>query len=329
MSPQPMLRATAGLGRRAFLRHLAGLSAIALVPNSTPSLHNSQQTAVQQPGAPCLPRPLQQPVRPIAPARLAADLPAPFAYTPRIHDTRGLLRDVAGVVAAQATDFGAPACYVERPQATVERVDFLSPFEFLVVSLFGQDPERRDGLLDRYADDPHAAIRELGESFPSPKGQLSLTSFAYYDLDADRIRVNSAALPPGEARRVLVHELWHAMPDQRRWSGPNGVLYRGNGFWVQQRGDGHRAWIPVEEHPGLPYPQYLLDEGMAVLMELRFAGPSRYHHPDVLDVQRLLDHLIGLAEPGEVLGLFLTSHVDLLGALIETNRSRLPELPAS
>jgi len=286
----------------------------------------SQPTVAKAAAAPCEVDPERQPVRAVAPAGVAANLSEPFTYVPAEIDRATLLADVAGAVRSQAAEGSADPCYLEKPARIAARVDFLSPFEFLVVSIFDQDPAKRDALLDQYATDPQGAIKGLGEAFPSTRAQATMTALAYYDLSSDRIRVNAARVPPEQLRRVLVHEFWHAMPRARTWTEPDGRTLRASGFWIQERRVGRRAWIPVEDRRGLPYASYLLDEAMAGLMETRYAGPSSFARGDLLEVQQFLGRLMGLAGNEAVVRPYLDSRPYEIGALAEAHRSSFPEL---
>lgn len=264
--------------------------------------------------------------RPAAPVSNAADLPAPFGYQPGSVDRAAVLRDVADVVKQQATGLGVDACYQQKAPAIAQRIDFLSPAEFLIVSLYGQDIPRRNALLDRYASDPKGAIGELAQVAPTPRAQMILATYAFYDIDSDRIFVNAAQVPPAELRRVLVHESWHAMPRLNSWTDQAGTPFRASGFWSQEHGAGSRAWLPVEDRGDLPYEAYLLNEGMATLMETRYAGPSRFAQKDVVQVQQFLAHLLDVAGPRDVMRSYLESKPDALVAIVNAHRDSLPEL---
>lgn len=275
---------------------------------------------------PCDGSPAQAAARPVAPASLAADLQDPFTFSALRFDRQAVLTDVVKVVQQQAVELGTDACYQQKPTQLASRIDFLSPFEFLVYSLFDQDPSRRDALLDQYNADPRGAIRALGEAFPSTRAQATMTTYAYFDVSSGRIRVNAAKVPPAEIRRVLVHEMWHAMPQARTWTEVDGRTLRASGFWLQEQGFGHRLWVPMEERRGLPYASYLLDEAMATMMETRYAGPSRFARPELDEVQRYLGKLIGVTEPGEVVRQYLGSHPEQLVSLTAAHRASFPEL---
>jgi hypothetical protein len=274
----------------------------------------------------CDSEPEQPAVRPVAPAAVAAALTEPFAYAPNVQEQRTVVADVVQAVSRQAADLDLDGCYREKPQRIASRVDFLSPYEFLVVSMFDQEPARRDALLDQYAVDSKGAIKALGEAYPSTRAQAVLASYAYFDLASARIRVNAAKVPPAEIRRVLVHEFWHAMPQARTWTVADGRTLRASGFWLQEQRAGRRTWVPLEDRRGLPYASYLLDEAMATLMETRYAGPSRFARPDLQEVQGFLDRLIGVAGTGAVMSDFLGSQPYELGALAEAHRASFPEL---
>ncbi|MDP8922377.1 MAG: hypothetical protein M3O34_05810, partial [Chloroflexota bacterium] len=250
----------------------------------------------------------------------------PFAMPERELDRGRLLGEVRAVVAQQVQEAGAPAGYARRIGPIAERVDFQAPFEFLVVSYFEREPDRRDALLALHARDPRQAIRELGPAFPSPRGEMILSTFAYYDVSADRIRVNIARLPANEAARVLVHEFWHALPDLRSWNGGDGTAYRATGFLTQRRQPGLAVWEPFEEKNGVPYSAYLLNEAMATRMEVRYAGPTRFDRPDLVGVDSFLNRLSEAAGSGEVMRAYLESQPGELSELAGRHRAALPEL---
>jgi hypothetical protein len=285
-----------------------------------------QAPAVLAAAAPCDSDPERPPTRPVAPAALAAELPDPFTYRSDGVDRSAVLRDVVEVVSRQAAELGADDCYRDKPARIAEHVDFLSPFEFLVVTMFDQEPARRDELLDQYVSDPRGAIRALGEAFPSTRGQATLTLYAYFDVASGRIRVNAAKVPLSDLRRVLVHEFWHAMPRPRIWAEADGRTLRASGFWLQEQRAGRRVWVPVEDRRGLPYSSYLLDEGMATLMETRYAGLSPYARPEIDEVRRYLDRLMSAAGTADVLREYLESRPYQLTALTEAHRESFPEL---
>ena len=285
-----------------------------------------QPWTVQAAEAPCVADPERPSVRPVAPAAIAADLTEPFRYVPAEDDRAALLAEVASVVSEQAADGDAESCYLEKPARIASRVDFLSPFEFLVVTTFDQEPARRDALLDLYPSDPRGAIKQLGDAFPSPRAQATLTAFAYYDLATDRIRVNAAKVPPEQLRRVLVHEFWHAMPRARTWTERDGRTLRASGFWLQEQRAGRRDWMPFEDRRGLPYASYLLDEAMATYMETRHAGPSPFARHDLDEVRRFLERLMDVAGSDTVMRSYLESRPYELGALVEAHRSSFPDL---
>jgi len=276
--------------------------------------------------APCDSDPEQPASRPVAPASVAAGLSEPFALAPGAIDQQAVLAEVVGAVQKQANELNLDACYREKPARIAARVDFLSPYEFLVVSTFDQDPAHRDALLDQYRVDPKGAIKALGEAYPSTRAQATMASYAYYDLASGRIRVNAAQVPPSEIRRVMVHEFWHAMPMARTWTAPDGRTLRASGFWLQEQRAGRRTWVPVEDRQGLPYASYLMDEAMATLMETRYAGPSKFPRPDLDQVEGFFDKLIGVAGSGTVMTDYLHSQPYEIGTLAETHRASFPEL---
>jgi hypothetical protein len=303
---------------------LVALSALALMV-TPPGLLQAPTTAWAA-SSPCEGDPEQPTGRRPAPASVSAGLAAPFGYQAGALDQQAVLADVVQVVTKQASELELEGCYREKPGQIALRVDFLSPYEFLVVSLFDHDPARRDALLDQYVTDPQGAIKALGDAYPSTRAQAAMATYAYFDLASGHIRVNAAKVPPDEIRRVLVHEFWHAMPLARTWTAPDGRTLRASGFWLQEQRTGRRAWVPLVDRRGLPYASYLLDEAMATLMETRYAGPSRFARHDLDDVQQFLDRLIGVAGAETVLGTYLHSQPYEIGELAEAHRASFPEL---
>jgi hypothetical protein len=286
----------------------------------------AQPSVVRAGAAPCDSDAERPAARPPAPVAVAANLTGAFKYAPAQSDYVAVLSEVSDVVQAQANGLGVDGCYLGKPDRIAERVAFLSPFEFLVVTTFDSDPARRDALLDQYAVDPAGAIKGLGEAYPSPRSEATLASYAYYDINSDRIRVNAARVPADQLRRVLVHEFWHAMPHARTWTEQGGRTIRASGFWLQEQREGRRTWVPVEDRQGLPYASYVLDEAMATYMENQYAGPQPYARAEVGEAQQFLGRLIGVAGSGAVLGAFLDSQPYELGHLAEAHRASLPEL---
>jgi hypothetical protein len=301
------------------------LSALALMAAPPTTLFEVPSTAWAA-TSPCEGDPEQPAGRRPAPASVSAGLAEPFGYQAGAFDQQAVLADVVQAVKRQASELELEGCYREKPAQIASRVDFLSPYEFLVVSLFDQDPARRDALLDQYVTDPKGAIKALGDAYPSTRAQAAMATYAYFDLASGHIRVNAARVPADEVRRVLVHEFWHAMPLARTWTADDGRTLRASGFWLQEQRAGHRSWVPLEDRRGLPYASYLMDEAMATLMENRYAGPSRFARHDLEDVQQFLDRLIGVAGTGAVLNNYLHSQPYEIGELAEAHRSSFPEL---
>lgn len=307
-------------GRRVFLRTL-GAGALLL---TVPGLVRPDSAAAAAAEA-CVADAPAPAVRPVAPLAVSADLPAPFGYRPDATDRAALLAEVATVVREQAAELGADACYLEKAKAIAARVDFLSPYEFLVVTMFDQEPARRDALLDQYAVDPRGAIKALSDKYASTRAQSILMNYAYFDVSNDCIRVNTAHVPPADLRRVLVHEFWHAMPSTRTWKEQDGRTIRANGFWLQEQRVNVPVWLPVDDKRGLPYASYLLDEAMATMMETRYAGPSPMARRELDEVQGYLARLMELAGSGDVLQPYLASEPYQLEALTEEYRANFPE----
>jgi hypothetical protein len=313
---------TVRLDRRRF--GLLALSALAVGLAPVPSL--SAPSPAWAAAAPCDGDPEQPSARRPAPAAVAAGLNEPFAYKAEAIDQQAVLADVVQVVGKQAADLNLEACYHAKPARIAAHVDFLSPYEFLVVSLFDQDPAKRDALLDQYVVDPQTAIKALDEAYPSTRAQAAMATYAYYDLASGHIRINAAKIPPEEIRRVLVHEFWHAMPVARTWTASDGRTLKASGFWLQEQRAGRRTWVPMEDRRGLPYASYLMDEAMATLMETRYAGPSRFARHELDEAQQFLDRLIGVAGANAVLGDYLRSQPYEIGELAEAHRDSFPAL---
>lgn len=253
------------------------------------------------------------------------DPTSPFAPSPRSLDRGGLLGEVNTVVSRQVQEVGAPAEYARRIGPIAERVDFQAPFEFLVTSYFEREPARRDALLDLYARGPRRAISELGPTFPTPHAEMILSTFACYDVNADRIRVNLGSVPEHEAARVLVHEFWHALPDLRTWDAGTGAIFRATGFWTQRRRPDAVIWDPVDEVNGLPVSPYLLNEAMATRMEVRYAGPLRFERPDLEPADSFLTRLTAAAGAADVMHAYLGSQPVELTELVSRHRAALSE----
>lgn len=251
---------------------------------------------------------------------------SPFAPSTRPLDRGRLLREVSAVVSRQIQEVGAPAAYGRKVEPIAQRVDFQTPFEFLVTPYFEREPARRDALLALYAHEPRQAIRELGAEFPSPRAEMILSTFASYDANADRIRVNLGRVPEREAARVLVHEFWHALPDLRTWDAGNGAIFRATGFWTQRRRPDAAIWDPVDEANGLPVSPYALNEAMATRMEVRYAGPLGFKRPDLEPAEGFLARLTAAAGAADVMHAYLGSQPVELTELAGRHRAALPEL---
>ncbi len=303
----------ARLGRRRLLRIIAG-GAFGLV--AFPA------TARATAGG-CRPV-VSAPPTPVADARLATALPEPFSFAAWAIDPRAILADAARVVSAQLAAIHAPACFSEKAAALVERVDLLSPFEFLVTTVYDSDHAVRDVLLELYARDPGQALRRVSPVYPTPRSDMVLATLAYYDVTSDRVRVNLGKVNEARAPRILVHEFWHALPLTRVWK-EDGATLRASGFWVQRLDAGGKVWLPLDHYTELPFPSYLLAEGMATTMEARFAGQLPRPRPDIDAAQRFLDRVVEVADPAEVMRLYLESRPAEFAALVEAHRADLPE----
>jgi hypothetical protein len=260
--------------------------------------------------------------------RAAGELPPTFAPPARPLDRTAALAEARAVVARQAGEVGASPAHVARVAAVAERTSFQDPYEFLVTSYFERDPDRRDALLALYARDPRAAVRELGPAFPSPRAEMILATLAYYDIEADRVRVNLGRVTETDATRVLVHELWHALPDVRTWRDGAGLTHRATGFWSQARRPGAATWEAEDDPRGLPYAPYLLNEALAARMEAAHAGPPPFTRPDLEAASGFLARLIEAAGPQEVMRTYLASDPAALRELARRHRAAVPEIDA-
>jgi hypothetical protein len=246
-------------------------------------------------------------------AQTGDSLPAPFSQVEWGVDRATLLTGAQARAADQLAEIGASPSYAARLPWIAERVAFLAPFEFLVVSCYGRAPETRDRLLALYRDDPRRALHEIAEIWPSPRAELQIQVPAYYDLDADQIFVNTARVAPEMAPRVVVHEMWHALADLRPGQLPDGTPARSSGFWTQVKIDGGRSWRPLDERLDDGVPTFLMNEALAVTMEVDATGLQHQGlYPELTAAIDALQRLIDVEGRDEVLRLYLASRSDQL-----------------
>jgi hypothetical protein len=219
----------------------------------------------------------------------AASLPRPFQAQPWAVDRTQLLANAQRQAAAELGAAGAPSCYAALLPGIAARTEFLSPYEFLVVGYYGHDWDTRDALLRLYRDDPQQAIRRLADIWPSPRAELLTRTPAFFDLDANQIYVNRAAVTPDQAPNVVVHEFWHALANVRLSSRPDGAISRTTGFWTEVRPAEGRAWRPLDEQVEGGVPTYLMNEAVAIEMEVSATGREHPQmRPDLLDALTVL-----------------------------------------
>lgn len=246
----------------------------------------------------------------------AESLARPFQAKAWPSDRVELLSDARRRVVAALSAIDAPACYAGLLPSIAGRTAFLSPFEFLVVGYYGWDAARRDALLRLYREDPHLAVRRLSGIWPSPRAERLIATRAYFDLEANQIYLNLGAVAPDQAQNVLVHEFWHALADVRPGRRPDGALTRTTGFWTEARPAHVETWRPVEETIAGGVPTYLMNEAVAIEMEV--AATGRQHpsmRPDLVAALGALHELFAAAGRARVLQLYLASRSDELLAI--------------
>ena len=238
-------------------------------------------------------------------------------------DRAAVLADVVAVVRSQAAEGNADACFLEKPARIAGRVDFLSPFEFLVATIFDQEPSGGTPCSTSTPSTRVAPSRDSARRSPR-RAQATMTALAYYDVNSDRIRVNTArAGRPASARpgpRVLARDA--PRPDLDR---ADGRTLRANGFWLQEQRHGRRSGSPSRT------------AGLAV----RLVPPRRGDgDPDGDALRRavavcarrppggdaFLGRLMGVAGSEVVLRQYLDSRPYELGALTEAHHASFPEL---
>ena len=243
----------------------------------------------------------------------AASLPRPFQTQPWAADAAQLLANAQQQAAAELDAAGAPSCYAALLPGIAARTGFLSPYEFLVVGYYEHDWDTRDGLLRLYRDDPQQAVRRLADIWPSPRAELLIHTPAFFDLDTNQGYVNRGAVTPDQAPNVVVHEFWHALANVQLSSRPDGTTSRTTGFWTEVRPAEGRAWRPVDEQVEGGVPTYLMNEAVAIEMEVGATGREHPQmRPDLLEAMSTLHELFEVAGRSRVLQLYLESRSDEL-----------------
>lgn len=95
---------------------------------------------------------------------------------------------------------------------------------------------------------------------------------------------------------MLAHEFWHALPDLQFGTRADGCATRTTGFWTEALpGDG-RPWCPVEESLDFGVPTYLMNEAVAIEMEIAATGQDHPGmRPDLIKASNALHQLFGVA----------------------------------
>jgi hypothetical protein len=246
----------------------------------------------------------------------AASLPRPFENQPWQGDRVRLLANARRQAADALEALGASSCYAARLPIIAARTAFLSPFEFLVVGYYDHDWRTRDALLQLYRDDPQQAVGRLSGIWPSPRAETLIRTSAFFDLDTNQVYVNLGAVTPVEAPSVLVHEFWHALANVRVSQHLDGAATRTSGFWTEVRAANSQVWRPVEEQIEGGVPTYLMNEAVAVEMEV---GATGHQHPAMhralAEAVSTLHELFEVAGRPLVLQLYLESRSDDLKEL--------------
>jgi hypothetical protein len=244
------------------------------------------------------------------PVTTPAPLPPAFRTLVWSRPEQEALAEARQGVDSQLAEFPALAPYRERLMSQVgQRVRFLSPLEYLIWVSYDRQPAHRDQLLTLYQQDPHAALKQTAQEglWPSNRSELLLESPGQYDVDEELVLVNRGETDDSEAKSVLVHELWHALPHVRVRQEADGAVYRTTGFWTQRQDPDSGIWMPLESRNGLIFPAYLLDEAMAYRQEWRGTGLQPKTNEAVEHAARLLDHAEAILGPERLLSLYLES----------------------
>jgi hypothetical protein len=263
--------------------------------------------------APCQPEPVVAPITAAPQDDRTSSLPQPFQTVPSSFERPRLLADAQQQAASALKAAGAPSCYSSRLPSVASRTAFLSAFEFLVVGYYDHEWTTRDALLQLYREDPQQAIRRLSPIWPSGRAEMLLKTPAFFDVDMNQVYVNLSALRPDQAPNVLIHEFWHALADVRVSHQPDGAISRTTGFWTEVRPAGGRVWRPVDEQLEGGVPTYLMNEAMAIEMEVAATGQQHPNmHPGLVEAVHTLHDLFEVAGRSRVLQLYLESRSDEL-----------------
>jgi hypothetical protein len=242
-----------------------------------------------------------------------AGLPRQFQPAPADIEPEQLIETTRQRVLNELREIGAAECYLELVPTIAERTAFLSPFEFTVVGYFERDPATRDELLRVYREDPRQALLRAASFWPSPRAEMLLSTPAFYAIDAGQVFVNLGMVTPETAPNVVAHEFWHALANVQTVTRADGTSLRTSGFWTEQRAPGSQAWRPVEEEVAGGVPTYLMNEAVAIDMEVEATG--RQHvgmRPDLAAARETLHDLYTVVGREQVLRLYLASRSDEL-----------------
>jgi hypothetical protein len=255
--------------------------------------------------------------------------PVPETLRPRSweRDPATIARQAAATVAEQLAAYPRLASYQERAQRAADRILYLQPLDFLIWAWFDRQPAQRDELLQLARREPEAAFSALDAQavWPSPRAEVLLRSPAQYDVDDDRILVNLGGAAEPAAHRVLVHELWHATPDQRIRASVDGERFLTTGFWSARWDHRQEAWLPVEDARGLVFEPWLLGEAMTYRLERDGTRQQPETHERVRQAALFLDRVEALIGPEQLLRLYLHSDDDGFIAEVYAHRPLLAE----
>jgi hypothetical protein len=262
------------------------------------------------------------------PSATPAPLPPAFRTLVWSRPEQEALAEARQAVDTQLAEYPALAPYRERLMAQVgQRVRFLSPLEYLIWVSYDRQPAHRDQLLTLYQQDPSAALKQTAQEglWPSNRSELLLESPGQFDVDEELVLVNRGETDDDEAKSVLVHELWHALPHVRLRQDADGAVYRTSGFWTQRQDVATGVWAPLESRNGLIFPAYLLDEAMAYRQEWRGTGLQPKTNQAVEHAARMFDRVEAILGPERLLSLYLESDEQGFLQELDAHRDELAE----
>jgi hypothetical protein len=257
-------------------------------------------------------------------------LPAAFERKRWTRATNEVLANAAGIVSDQLETYPALSAYQPRLQRAVQRVSFVDPLEYLIHVVYDRKPAQREQALMLLLEDPSLALGKLADDrlWPSARAELVLDSKAHFDTDDDRVLVNLGATSEHEALTVVVHELWHALPEHRYSSDSEGRTVLTTGFWSERWQDA-LGWVGDEDRHGLIFATYLLDEAMAYRLEWRGMNKEPQTHDDVRRAASFLERVESRLGAERLLTLYLLSDQSGFFQAVHEQREALPEFFAT